>query len=180
LDTTQTRAPLPSASYVRPVYYDVARHWTRKIEPHLGDEGLNAVLVEDFNQFTWGRWRKEFTAGMFPHDFESCDWWLDHRGRMPRFWRYVKHAACFWLVNFNLRLATLTEPHRAWRILWSEKHATVWDGRRTLFDLNFTALGVPPEECWRLAAVNELPPGWYYDCGYPEYYKDEVDRRHAG
>lgn len=132
-------------------YYDLKRHWTRRIEPHLADAKLNDVLVRDFNLFTYGRWRQPFAYGQFPREFESCDWCWDHRGPEPRFWRYVKHPACHWLVNFNLRLAQLVEPGREWRILTSDKHSTVWDGDRTLFDLNFLALGVPPDECFRLA-----------------------------
>ena len=41
--------------YPRPMrYYDLKRHWTRRIEPHLTDERLNAILVRDFNKFTFG------------------------------------------------------------------------------------------------------------------------------
>ena len=123
------------------------QNWTSRAVPRLGDRRLNRILVRDFNRFTWGRWEKPFTAGMFPDQFESCDWRLFRRGKPPRFWRYVKHGACFWLVNFNLHLAQLMEPHRPWRIVWSEKYATVWDGDWTLFDLNFIALEVFTEDC---------------------------------
>ena len=54
-------------------YYDIKRHWTRRIEPHLADERLNAVLVRDFNRFTFGRWKQRFTRGMYPRQFESGD-----------------------------------------------------------------------------------------------------------
>lgn len=57
-------------------YYDLQRHWTHRIEPHLGDRRINATLVRDFRQFTLGNWNKPFTRGQFPRDFESCDWWL--------------------------------------------------------------------------------------------------------
>jgi hypothetical protein len=140
-------------------YYDLKRHWTRKIEPHLADPRLNAVLIRDFDKFTRGLWGDRFTGGQYPREFESCDWWIDHRGPEPCYWRYVKHSACHWLVNFNLRLAQLVEPGRPWRILTSDEHSTVWDGERTLFDFNFLALGVPPEECFRLADRKRLPPG---------------------
>ena len=109
--------------------------------------------------YTYGRWRKRFKPGQFPRDHESCDWGINHRGKEPRFWRYVKHSACHWLVNFNLRLAQLAEPDRPWQILTSDDHSTVWDGDQTLFDLNFVALGVPPEECFRLANGKQLKPG---------------------
>jgi hypothetical protein len=140
-------------------YYDIPRHWTKKIVPHLDDERLNHVLVRDFNKYTQGLWGEPFTHGQFPREFESCDWSLEHRGPEPRYWRYVKHAACHWLVNFNLRLAQLVAPDRPWRIVTSDKHSTVWDGEETLFDFNFLALGVPPDECFRLADRKRLAPG---------------------
>jgi hypothetical protein len=140
-------------------YYDIKRHWTKRIVPHLADPKLNAILVRDFNLFTQGMWGKPFESGRFPSEFESCDWKPERRGPEPRFWRFVKHSACHWLVNFNLRLAQLVEPKRPWRILSSDKHSTVWDGGQTLFDLNFVALGVSPEECFRLANDKQLEPG---------------------
>jgi hypothetical protein len=141
-------------------YYDIKRHWTKRIESHLADERLNAILVRDFNKFTTGRWGQPFKRGMFPRDFETCMWDVWHRGPEPRFWRYVKHAACHWLVNFNLRLARLAVPRRQWRIVTSQKHSTVWDGGRTLFDMNFLALGVPSDEAFELAdRGRRLPPG---------------------
>jgi hypothetical protein len=159
----QTRGPLDiihASVQFRPMrYYDLKRHWTNRIEPHLADAKLNAVLVRDFNKFTQGRWGKPLTHGRFPRDFESCDWRWEHRGTQPRFWRYVKHSACHWLVNFNLRLAQLVEPGRPWRILASDDHSTVWDGDQTLFDFNFLALGIPADECFRLADGDRLLPG---------------------
>lgn len=140
-------------------YFDVKRHWTRRIEPHLADAQLNQILVSDFGMYTYGRWRKRFKPGQVPRDYESCDWGVDHRGREPRFWRYVKHGACHWLVNFNLRLAQHAAPGRPWRILTSEEHSTVWDGRETLFDLNYLAFGIPADECFALANGKEYEPG---------------------
>ena len=74
------------------------------------------------------------------------------RGPNPAYWRYVKHAACHWLVNFNLRLAEQVEPKRTWRIVSSDAHSTVWDGELTLFDFNFHALCIEPEAAFRLAS----------------------------
>lgn len=140
-------------------YYDLPRHWSRRIAPHLSNKKLNAILVRDFNKFTSGRWNEPFGAGQLPCQFESCGWYLDHRGRKPRYWRYVKHSACHWLVNFNLHLAMQAEPSRPWRILTSDEHSTVWDGDHTLFDFNFLAFGVDPDACFRLANEKELPVG---------------------
>ena len=151
-------------------YYDFRRHWTKRIVPHLSDPKLNEILVRDFNKYTWGRWRKRFKPGDLPAHFESCDWWLNHHPPHPRYWAYVKHAACHWLVNFALRLATLAEPNHSWRILTSDRHSTVWDGRSTLFDLNFSALSISPTECFQLANVRELRPGKPLKVHLAEHY----------
>lgn len=143
-------------------YYDPVRHW-RRIKRHLKDPELNDILVTEFNKYTFVRWGWAFTHDRFPDEYESCDWRCQsgRRGRRPTYWRYVKHGACHWLVNFNLKLAQLVEPKRAWRIVTSEKHSTVWDGAEALFDLNFLALGIPPEEAFELASDGgeELMPG---------------------
>ena len=65
-------------------YYDVMRHW-RRVRPHLADPIVANVLVFDFNLYTYGRWKEPFEHGMVPHEFESCDWWLSHRGRKAGF-----------------------------------------------------------------------------------------------
>jgi hypothetical protein len=156
-------------------YYPAARHWTRRVMPCLADPELNAILVRDFNRYTYGTWRRHFRPGDLPHQFENGDWWLDHRGPMPRFWQYVKSGACHALVNFNLKLAQLVEPVRPWRIVTSDKHSTVWDGATTLWDLNFLALGVAPQECLELASSRaaggrQLPVGKQrYVHSYPHY-----------
>jgi hypothetical protein len=55
-------------------YYDVARHWTKRIEPHLQDETLNKILIADFNDYTQGRWGVVFYPGTYPENIESWDW----------------------------------------------------------------------------------------------------------
>jgi len=147
-------------------YFDAKKNWP-KITPHLKDKELNDILVSDFNKYTYGNWSEKFTYGQFPCDFENFDWFLFHRGRRPAFWKYVKWAACHWLVNFNLRLAMLVKPNESWRILTSSKHSTVWNGGNLLFDFNFQALGVDPDECFELAYDEELAPGEYCECGEP-------------
>jgi hypothetical protein len=138
-------------------YYDLQRHWSRKIVPHLKDVLLNEILVRDFHKFTFGRWKEPFLPGNFPEGFESCDcrWSHGRRGPCPRYWAYVKHSACHWITNFALRLAQLAEPARRWRIVTSQKHSTVWDGKKTLFDFNLLALGVSVDEAWELAAESK-------------------------
>jgi hypothetical protein len=154
-------------------YYDLQRHWTKKVEPHLSDKELQKILVRDFNRYTSGRWCEPFLHGMVPFQFESCQWWCEHRGPQPKYWRYTKHAACHWLVNFNLRLASLVDP-RPWRIITSPGHSTVWDGAETLFEFNLLAFGVPAPECFTLAYRHELPPGRYIRTHWAEHYTKET------
>ena len=152
-------------------YYDPMRNWNR-IQPHL--KRLEPILVRDFNRYTYGRWREPFKAGMVPFQFESCDWHLQHRGRTPRFWQYVKHAACHWLVNHNLELAKAVVPNSEWRILSSELHSTVYNDRGLLFDLNFCALGIAPQQAYSLARNGGkgeiLKPGEHLTVHYAQHY----------
>jgi hypothetical protein len=150
-------------------YYDLKKNWHR-VKPYLADKKLNDVLVRDFNKFTFGRWSQTFTHGDLPYEFESCDWDCDHRGKRPAFWQYVKHSACHWLVNFNLHLAMLVQPKEPWRIITSEDHSTVWDGDETLFDFNFQAFGIDPDECFDLAFEKELKPGKFIRVYFAEHY----------
>jgi hypothetical protein len=98
-------------------------------------------------------------ARQIPTEFESCDWQFNHRGRRPAFWAYTKHGACHWLTNFALVLAQRVEPQQSWRIITSPKHSTVWNGHGLLFDFNFLAMGVPPDECFEMAKKHQLKPG---------------------
>jgi hypothetical protein len=154
-------------------YYDLRRHWTKRIMPHLADKELNAILVRDFNRYTFGRWQKQFRPGDLPCEFETLDWDERDRGPDPRFWAYVAAHASYWLVNFTLRLATLAEPKHSWRILTSDRHSTVWDGKRTLFDFKFLALGISATECFELAYEKELPVGKPLRVCYAAHYTEE-------
>jgi hypothetical protein len=145
-------------------------HWTKRIEPVLKDKELTAVLergLDDYRQqlaqecreqgIFRSCWEDELRQGALPCEFDVCDWRWQHRGPRPRFWRYVCSDLCHWLVDFNLRLASLIEPAAPWRILSSQRHSTVWDGDETLFDLNYLAFDVPPDECFEVANKRELP-----------------------
>jgi hypothetical protein len=159
-------------------YYDVVKNWSRKIKPHLSDPKVVEVLVRDFHKFTLGRWDKPFLAGMKPTDFESCDWRCERRGRQPQFWDYCKHAACHWIANHCLRLAERAEPKIPWRIVSSQAHSTVWDGGDVLFDFNFLALEVDPDEAWQTARTKGrvLPMGMELVCHMAEHWQAEMRR----
>jgi hypothetical protein len=173
-ETPQVSSAEPTTISTRMKYYDLKKNWHR-VKPHLADQKLNDILVGDFNKFTFGRWGRKFTYGDLPCEFESCDWDIDHRGRRPAFWQYVKHSACHWLVNFNLRLAMLVQPKKPWRIISSEDHSTVWDGDDTLFDFNFQAFGIDPNECFDCAFEDELRPAEHLPVYRAEHFS--VGRR---
>jgi hypothetical protein len=129
-------------------YFDPVKNWPR-IERHLSDPLLNRLLVEGFNSYTMRFFDREFTGGL-PGDWETFAPLLGDRRHS--YLGYVKHEACFALVNFALRLAMLVEPAQPWRILGSNEHATVWDGSRTLFDFQYYALGLQPWQAFERAS----------------------------
>jgi len=155
-------------------YYDLSKNW-RKVRPHLNNPKVVETLHRDFNRYTYVRWRQKFPSdcGQHPFDFESCGWWCEHRGRRPQYWQYCKHAACHWLVNFNLELAQLVLPKKPWRIITSVKHSTVWDGDDTLFDFSFQAMGIPPDECFQDANKKMKKPGQHIVCHFAQHYTKE-------
>jgi hypothetical protein len=153
-------------------YYDLQKNW-RKVKRAIDrNPYIENILVRDFTKFTFGRWKKPFKSGQYPTEFESCDWQynLFRRGRRPSFWKYTKHAACHWIVNFALELAQVVEPKRVWRIISSDGHSTVWDGSTTLFDFNFQAMGIDADKCFQLACEKEQAPGKHIRLYYAEHY----------
>lgn len=152
-------------------FYPIVKNWGKKIRPHLDNPYLQSMLIYDFNKYTVGCWGTRFRRGQLPGDLESCDWRWSVRGRHPEYYNYVKHSACHWLVNFNRMLAELVEPNKAWRIVTSDVHSTVWDGDTTLFDLNGLALFRNADECYRLATFGKnaevLMPGDFVSTGLP-------------
>jgi hypothetical protein len=77
------------------------------------------------------------------------------------------------LVNFSLELAQLVLPKKPWRIITSAKHSTVWDGDDTLFDFNFQAMGIPPDECFQDANKKMKKPGQHIVCHFAQHYTKE-------
>jgi hypothetical protein len=160
-------------------YYDLrGRSWTKKVQPHLDDPELNRILIRDFNKFTFGRWEQKFEPGMIPREFESCDWDMSIPGRRPRFWMFVKHAACHWLCGFTLKLAMLVEPSKPWRIITSDEHSTVWDRGEVLFDFNYNAMKICPDDCFKAArhGANAEEPGEYLELNFAEHYSVDLAR----
>jgi hypothetical protein len=51
--------------------------------------------------------------------------------------------------------------------------AQVWDGKDTLFDFNFLALGVTATECFELAHKKELAPGRHHKVHFADHWTSE-------
>lgn len=147
-------------------YYPFQKNW-HKIKPYLQDSEVQKILNRDFSKYVKGRTAnftpKTFKKDEVPADYDSCDWRImsERRGKHPAYWNYVCHGACHWTVNFYLILAQKVEPRKEWRIVNSDNHSLVWDGEETLFDLQFSAIGVDPDEGFKLARENGrvLKPG---------------------
>lgn len=143
------------------IYADIQRHW-RKLGPIFRSKECRSVWVpcmtEYMQQRSSGKWKFKYDPGKYrtPSCFDSCDWrWnRNRRGPHPEFWDYACHSACHWVVDMCLYVAISYAPHLQWRIISSDKHSTVWNGSLdwpVLFDVNFLALGVAPDEAWNLA-----------------------------
>jgi hypothetical protein len=158
-------------------YYDLQKNWTKKIEPHLANKQLNNILVRDLNKRSSSQWGKPFVHGQYPWEYGEFEWMIERKGRPPRYWRYTQTGACHWLVNFNLKLATLVEPQQRWRIVTSAKHSTVWDGAEMLFEFNFLAFGVPADECFKRAFEGGTvrPPGKFRRTYTTPHYSVEIE-----
>jgi hypothetical protein len=131
-------------------FYDLSRHWTKRVEPHLDDPRLNEYLNHDFALYVERWMRRFFRPGQFPREFERFERHnhLPYQRREPRYWRYVKWSSCHYMANFQLRLAMLAEPDRPWRIITNSYHTTVWDGENTTFEFTYLALDCPVDTIW--------------------------------
>ena len=76
-------------------------------------------------------------------------------------------------MNFNLRLATLAEPKHPWRILTSDRHSTVWDGRPDPLRVQLPGPGHQPGGCFELANEEELPVGKLLKVYYARHYTED-------
>jgi hypothetical protein len=140
-------------------YYPIQQRW-RRLGPIYRSPLAAAIWHPDMERYAQQRaadygyphQATPYQPGQLPQDYETCDWrWSGRRGPQPAYWGWVCHSACHWLAGLNLFVAQRAEPDREWRIVTSDRHSTVWDGADTLFDANFLALGIHPDEAWSLA-----------------------------
>lgn len=140
-------------------YVDIQKHW-RRLGPIYQSEDASLFWKPHMREYLecraeqYGFKPRHRREDQLPHDYDSCDWRCDRRGPHPAFWKFVCHSACHWLVDLGMFVSATAWPNVEWRIISSKKHSTVWNGDRhnpLLFDANFLALDVTPEEALRLA-----------------------------
>ena len=146
---------------VSPSYYPIQRKW-RQLRPlfesapvmelmHSEMECYASARAEDYG---YAHKPTPFHSGLRPADYDSCDWrWNSgRRGPQPGYWAWTCPGACHWLASPLLLVISMLEPDRPWQIATSDKHSSVVDlERQLLFETNFQALDITPQECWKKA-----------------------------
>lgn len=175
----------------RPVVYtDLQSRW-REIGPLFRSRECASIWIPCMSEYMQQKssnpkWKFKFDSGKYrtPSDFDSCDWrWeAKRKGRHPAFWDYACYRACHWVADMCLFVAISSEPGFPWRIISSEKHTVVWNGLLEfpiLFDINFSAMGVPAKESWALAhgkGSKTLDPWqWHKDYLIPKKLKTRCE-----
>ena len=155
-------------------YYSFSRHWSKTLKSIIESPQAREILDRDFECYIAVKRanyiKHAISKGALPSDFDSCDW---RHGRLPAWHHYVCHGACHWIANTLLYVAMTAHPNRAWRIVSSPEHSTVWDGDQTLFDINYLTLGVSIDECGAATFSHNdsvvLPVGEYLSLGHYHY-----------
>jgi hypothetical protein len=141
------------------LYIDPVRHWpqlrpifeTEEVQKLIALEMLDYTMRSDYAKQILTNLLPEDPAKWRPHLIDNCDW---RCGRRPAGYHdYVCHGWCHWGARVNLLVANRWRPKKDWRMVHSQKHATVYDGEGNLFDMQFAALRVPTAECWKLATT---------------------------
>lgn len=149
-------------------YFPVVKHW-KHLRPLYETKAAEFIWRRNMRDYAEQRalqhkykHQHDESRIQWPIDYNSCDWMCGRIGRPPDFWRFVCHSACHWLVDLNLFAITLAFPFWKWRVVSGDKHSTVWNGELKipiLFDLNFTALEIPPKDAWKMSFGKVLKPG---------------------
>lgn len=142
-------------------YYDVAKNW-HTLSKFLDDPEFIHVIGADLNKYSIWYSGVPFKHGQLPSSIEP-EW--DLRASLaPDYWRYAFPGACHWVVNGYLRLISLAEPERPWRIISSQRDSTVWDGDKTIFDITYYVFEQPAQDAFRFSFLHELMPDEYLCC----------------
>ncbi|MCP9784143.1 hypothetical protein KBY83_12615 [Cyanobium sp. WKJ7-Wakatipu] len=161
---------------LQPSFYPIQKRW-RRLRPLFEQRYILELMHEEMECYAEARAEdhgyeyrpRPFSLELRPADYDNMDWrWSGRRGPQPGYWAWAAAGACHWLASHNLFVIRDLEPDRPWQIATSDKHSTVVDlERKLLFDPNFMAMGIFPEECWKESVgwhnSEILPMGVYID-----------------
>ena len=89
---------------------------------------------------------------LLPRHFDTTSWRYIQRGETcPKFWDFVCHGACHYMVELHLWVITQVKPEHDWRIIQSDLHATIWNGKDLIYDPRFEAMKISINECFNMA-----------------------------
>ena len=159
-------------------YFDVSRYW-KILNPIYESNLIKEIALYEMNchreniskihNFAF----KETESFEYPKRFDSCDWRFSRKGRPPLFDNWICHAACHWIANINAAVVMEAFPVRAWRVINSDYHSTVWDGKSTIYDTNFYGLKIPIEDV--IKGINQDPNLYIHEVGYIPFNRLEKD-----
>ena len=132
-------------------YFNVSKYWD-KLNPIYETDEIKEIALYKLNAYLKvkakddGYTFKPLTEFVYPCDYNSDFWICDGRKRRLKYFNWVLHRACHWMAPINLEVIVKALPDREWRLVYSDFHSTVFDGKRTVYDLNYKAWGVPITE----------------------------------
>jgi hypothetical protein len=151
-------------------FYDIQANWRRLRDLFYSKYNLYDLYIrmESFEklrkeEYGYEYKPREFTLDLRPVFYDYYSWRSrrNKRGRMPAFWDFACQSACHWVNAWAMEcICSEMYTEFRWRLVTSDKHTTIWDGDKTLFDINFLALGISPEEAWELAACQPDSEVW--------------------
>ena len=143
-------------------YINIQRNW-RGLRDHYQSTEVQQVVVYqlvasavDSLNLSRTRLFDGDPGELRPAHFDRYDWRFcpgqGRRYRNPAFWAYVRHGWCHWSSAVAYTVAKRWRPAEPWAVISSDEHTTVRNQRTgSMFDPQFLALAIDPEECWRLS-----------------------------
>lgn len=153
-------------------YVDITKKWSKLKSLFQSKEARDIwePCLREFTQIECKKRGKEYPVAFYEGENARPCWhdgdWRCGTSRPPEWWNYACGKACHWVADLALFVAQAGLKREQWRIVTSQKHSTVWNGdceNPVVFDLNFSALGIPPSEALLFAARRgrELKVGEY-------------------
>jgi hypothetical protein len=146
------------------VYFPIEKCW-QELSPIFESETIRELTRYEMNSFLVARWEvKGKTDDLilhktfkYPVEFDEADW-----ARTHQYHAWVCSASCHFMCNVNLAVLKIYQPEKDWKLIFSRKHSTIWDGDHLIYDMQSLALGFTA--CQVVNTINnhnavELPVG---------------------